>query len=345
MCLRLLPWYSCYYWSYVTASNTLETPINDILRYAAALPYTGRYYPYGFPVEIAADSREVLDAANESWGPHQQRFSRPPIRIHVMTSEGGGELPPEPEFRAQRHLLTIISDQHNFTICDRLQAFGYCWVTRATLADPVFFRWHFLDAAIHILLEQTCCTAVHAACVAWEGSGVLLIGKSGMGKSTLAYACARRGWTFVTDDGSTLLWHRRDRAVAGEPHRFHFREEAAEVFPELRGLTVGRELGHKPTIEVRTAGLPIRTAPECRVERIVFLDRRRGRSARMAPLGKEEARERLMGDTTLWEPEVQARRMEVIESVLEAPSFELRYGSHEDAVPLLERLVREGSSE
>jgi hypothetical protein len=166
-----------------------------------------------------------------------------------------------------------------------------------------------------------------------------------MGKSTLAYACARRGWTFVTDDGSTLLWHRRDRAVAGEPHRFHFREEAAEVFPELRGLTVGRELGHKPTIEVRTAGLPIRTAPECRVERIVFLDRRRGRSARMAPLGKEEARERLMGDTTLWEPEVQARRMEVIESVLEAPSFELRYGSHEDAVPLLERLVREGSSE
>jgi len=37
--------------------------------------------------------------------------------------------------------------------------------------------------------------------------------------------------------------------------------------------------------------------------------------------------------------------MEVIESVLEAPSFELRYGSHEDAVPLLERLVREGSSE
>lgn len=65
----------------------------------------------------------------------------------------------------------------------------------------------------------------------------------------------------------------------------------------------------------------------------------------MAPLGKEEARERLMGDTTLWEPEVQARRVEVLESVLEAPAFELRYSSHEDAVPLLERLVREGKAE
>jgi hypothetical protein len=47
----------------------------------------------------------------------------------------------------------------------------------------------------------------------------------------------------------------------------------------------------------------------------------------------------------LWEPAVQARRIEVIESVLEAPAFELRYSSHEDAVPLLERLVREGKGE
>jgi hypothetical protein len=313
--------------------------------YAAPLPYTGRYYPYGFPVEIAADSRAVLDAANESWGLHQLRFSRPPIRVHVMTAEGSGELPPEPAFRAQQHLVTIVSDQRNFAVCDRLQAFGYCWVTRATLADPIFFRWHFLDAAVYILLEQTCCTGLHGACVAWEGSGVLLCGESGMGKSTLAYACARRGWTYVTDDGSTLLWDRRDRAVAGEPHRFRFREEAAEIFPELRGLTVGRELGHKPTIEVPTAGLPIRTAPECRVERIVFLDRRPGWSAQMKPIRKEEAKERLMGEAALWEPAVQARRIEVIESVLEAPAFELRYSSHEDAVPLLERLVREGKGE
>jgi hypothetical protein len=310
-----------------------------------ALPHTGRYYPYGFPVEIAADSRAVLDAANESWGLYQPRFSRPPIRVHVMTAEGSGALPPEPVFCAQRHLLTIVSDRDNFAVCDRLQAFGYCSVTRATLADPVFFRWHFLDATVYVLLEQTRFSSVHAACVAWEGSGVLLCGESGMGKSTLAYACALQGWTYVTDDGSILLWDRRDRAVAGEPHRFHFREEAAEIFPELRGLTVGRELGHKPTIEVRTAGLPIHTAQECQVERIVFLDRRPGRSARLERLAKEVARERLFGDPSLWEPEVQARRMETLESLLEAPAFELRYGSYEDAVPLLERLVREGEAE
>jgi len=315
-----------------------------MLQYAAPLPYTGRYYPYGFPVEIAADSRAVLDAANQCWGFYKQRFAGPLIRVHVLTSEGDGVLPPEPAFRAQRNLLTIISDQHNFAVLDRLQAFGCCWVTRATLADPVFFRWHFLDATVYILLEQTCCTGVHAACVALEGRGVLLCGPSGMGKSTLSYACARRGWTFITDDGSTLLWDRGGRAVSGEPHRFRFREEAAEVFPELQGLTVGHSLGHKPTIEVPTAGLPIQTAPECRVDKIVFLNRRPGRHARMEPLRKEEAKERLLAETTLWEPEVEARRMGVIESLLEAPAFELHYGNYEDAVGLLERLVLEGSA-
>src|SRR5580700_1325190 len=213
---------------YVTGSNAVETPTNDILRYTTPLPYTGLYYPWGFPVEIAADSRAVLEAAHESWGLYLPRFSRPPVRVHVMTAEGSGELPPEPVFRGQRHLLSIVSDPHNFAVCDRLQSFGYCWVTRATLADTIFFRWHFLNAIVGVLLEQTCCTAVHAACVAWEGSGVLLCGESGMGKSTLAYACARRGWTYVTDDGSTLVWGRCDRTVAGEPYRFRFRAEAAD---------------------------------------------------------------------------------------------------------------------
>ncbi len=329
----------------MTGSNAVETPTNDILRYTTPLPYTGIYYPWGFPVEIAADSRAVLEAAHESWGLYERRFSTPPIRVNVMTSDGGADLPPEPVFRAQQHLLTIIADQHNFGICDRLQAFGYCWVTRATLADTIFFRWHFLNAIVGVLLEQTCCTGVHAACVALDDSGVLLCGASGMGKSTLAYACARRGWTYITDDGSTLLWNSTDRLVSGERHRFRFREHAAEIFPELQGLTVGHALNHKPTIEVPTASLPIRTAQECPVERIVFLDRRPGRSARLAALGKEEARERLLSDTALWEPEVQARRMAVLESLLEAPAFELRYDGHEDAVPLLERLVREGATE
>lgn len=312
--------------------------------YAAPLPFAGRYYPLGFPLDVAADLPEVLDAAGHSWGSYPPRFDRPPIRVHVITAEGSPALPPAPAFRAQRHLLAIVADRENFAVCDRRQLFGCCFVTRATVADPVFFRWHFLDAMVYMLLELTSSMAVHGACVVWNGAGVLLCGASGTGKSTLAYACARRGWTFITDDGSNLLLGTRDRTVIGQPHCFRFREDAVTIFPELHGLTVGRELDHKPTIELRTAGLPIRTAAECRAERIVFLDRRPAGRARLTPVAKAEAGERLLRDVPILEPEVQARRLEVIESVLEAPAFELRYSSFEDAVPLLEESMMRGGA-
>jgi hypothetical protein len=327
----------------VSGLNAVEIRVNDPLLYAAPLPFEARYFPYGFPVDIAGDTREVLEAASESWGVYEPRFDSPPIRVHVITTDGSHELPPPPVMRGQRHLLASVADQDNFTFCDRLQRFGCCCVTRATLADSVFFRWHFLDAVIYMLLEFNYFTAVHAASVARDGAGVLLHGNSGTGKSTLAYACARQGWTYISDDASVVLWG-GDRTVLGEPHHFRFRAEAPEIFPELRGLTAGRELDRKPTIEVRTAGLPIRTAAECRVESIVFLDRRPGASARLMHISKEEARERLLSDMPIFDPELQERRKAAIASVAEAHAFGLQYGSFEEALPLLERVAGAGGT-
>ncbi|HLY16615.1 MAG TPA: hypothetical protein VKR61_05295 [Bryobacteraceae bacterium] len=321
--------------------NSIETQVNDPLLYLAPLPHVARYYPFGFPVDIAADMREVLDAAHESWGMYRPRFERPPIRFHVITSEGSGSLPPSPVLRGQRHLLMWVSDQENFAICDRLQRFGYACVTRATVADTVFFRWHFLEATISTLLEMNYFTAQHAACVALDGAGVLLYGESGVGKSTLSYACARRGWTYISDDASTVV-DDDELTVVGEPHRFRLRAEALELFPELRGLTVGYPLDRKPTIEAYTANLPIRTAPDCRLSRIVFLNRQAGVRGCMAPVTKDEAMERLRQEMAVFDPEIEARRRRAVETICQKPAWELQYSHYEDAIVLLEQLVRRG---
>jgi hypothetical protein len=321
--------------------NACEVQLNDPLQYLAPLPYTGRYYPYGFPVDVATDAHEVLDAAQESFGVYAAKFTTPPLRVHVFIAEGGEGLPPSPVLRGQRHLLMWVSDRENFSLLDRRQQFACCYTTRAVLGDRVFFRWHFLDAVIYMLLELNYFTSLHAASIAWEGSGILLLGESGAGKSTLAYACARRGWTYVSDDASSVVWG-TDRTVIGEPHHFRFREEAVEIFPELRGLTVGRQLDRKPTIEVRTATLPIRTATECRIDRLVWLERRPGSGVRLVALGREQALERWRQDLAALEPESEARRAEVIARIAALPAFRLRYGSCEDAVLAIENLVRPG---
>ena len=324
-------------------ANAIEIQINDPLLYRAPLPYTGRYYPYGFPVDVATDTREVLDAAHASFGAYAPRFDRPPLRLHVMVAGERSGLPPAPVLRGQRHLLQWVSDRDNFGVIDRQERFGYCCVTRATIADPVFFRWHFLDAQIYMLLELNYITSLHAACVAWASAGVLLYGASGVGKSTLSYGCARQGWTYISDDSSSVLLD-GGRTVIGEPHHFRFRAEAPDLFPELRGRTVGRELDRKPTIEALTADLPIRTASDCRVEHIAFLDRRAGVRAGITRIGKEETQERLLEDMPSFDPELDARRRQAVESIAEAPAFALRYSDYEEAVLLLEQIVRGGGA-
>ncbi|MFN7997191.1 MAG: hypothetical protein U0Q18_26485 [Bryobacteraceae bacterium] len=320
--------------------TAVESPVYDFMQYLRPLPYKRCFYPFGLPVEIATDDRDVLEAAHASWGNHPARFARDPIRVNVLVSDCAGTLPSAPQFHGRQHLLTIISDAENFAICDRRQSFIFCRVTRATVADAVFFRWHFLDSAVYCLQELLYYTSLHAACVALDGMGVLLFGKSGAGKSSLSYACARRGWTYISDDASSLLWGDRNRTVIGDPHRFRFRESAPEIFPELSGLTVGRELDHKPTIEVSSADLSVRTSGECQAQRLVFLDRKPECPSRMSRISGAEARARIREDMVQWDPDVEMRREEAMESLLELPAFELRYAHFADAIPLLEGLVR-----
>jgi len=319
-----------------------EIALSDPLLYLAPLPYSRRIYAYGFPVDIAGNAPEAVDAAQESWGVYPARFDRPPIRVHVMAGDGRGPLPPGPVLRGQRNLLLWIADQENFAVIDRRQRFGFSCVSRTTLEDRVFFRWHFLDALIYMLLELNYITSIHAACVAWQGAGVLLYGPSSVGKSTLSYACARRGWTYISDDSSGVLWG-DGRTVIGEPHRFRFRAEAPDLFPELRGRTVGYQLDRKPTIEVPTADLPIQTAPQCQVERLVFLDRSPAGSSHVRRMSGEEAFGRIRQDTPVFDPELEATRQAAVESIATVPAIELTYSNYEQAVILLDQLVQPGA--
>lgn len=60
--------------------------------------------------------------------------------------------------------------------------------------------WHLGASGMH---------PVHAACVGWQGRGILLPGASGSGKTTTSLLCAQAGFTFLGDD--YVLLDVRDR--------------------------------------------------------------------------------------------------------------------------------------
>jgi hypothetical protein len=202
-----------------------------------------------------------------------------------------------------------------------------------------------LEAMAYSLLGSLHVVSLHAACVALNGRGVLLAGDSGAGKSSLAYACARRGWTYITDDCSSLVRRSPARTVLGDPRLFRFRATAGSIFPEFQGFEESRFARGKPTIEVHTASLPaIRTAAESRVDAVVFLNRRDAKDghAELLPFAADDAMKRLADSP--WPPDLPTagERRTALDRLAGAGVYELRYRDLDTAVECLERIVAGG---
>ncbi|BCS31745.2 hypothetical protein TBR22_A09490 [Luteitalea sp. TBR-22] len=126
---------------------------------------------------------------------------------------------------------------------------------------------------------------LHAAVVEGASRALLLLADSGVGKSTLAYACGRAGLRVLTEDtvfvdaegGTPRLW--------GALPCHWLSPDTAAVFPELADHPVVVRANGKSRIRVPVAGAPVLTsvAPVTAVL--------------IVPGGDEPVLERLAGDT------------------------------------------------
>jgi len=321
----------------VSTSGSLEIKLFDPLLHDVDLPLRGTYYPLGFRLNLVTNSREVLQAATESWGCFEPEFEREPVEIRIVVRPEGALVQEQPVFRGQGHLFSISYDCDNFGVYDSRAMCGFAFVSERTAAKHIRLRVHFLEAMAYMLLAQRYGAPVHGACVAREESGVLLCGVSGAGKSTLAFCCARRGWTYVSDDAAWLVRDAEDRMALGKPHQIRFREDAPRLFPELEAYAARTRPNGKLSIEVPLADFPhIRTAPRCAIDRMVILDRRAGTAARLDSIPAEEVIDALMQDGPSYGEEVNAWHEETIRRLLGARAYRLRYDALDEAVETLE---------
>lgn len=329
----------------MSETDAKEPPLSpDPLEMAVRLPLRTVCYPLGFAVEIATNHSGVLQAVKESWGEFRQRFDDPPARVNVIVAEtGAAAFPASPVYRAQQHLLAIVSDPDNFAMSDLARGFGFCRLSPSVVEKRAWMRYHFLEGMIYPILTHQHLTPIHAACVVKDGRGLLLSGPSGSGKTTLAYACARRGWTFVTDDVSFLVRNRPDLVVLGKPHELRFVETAAELFPELADRSPTVDVRGQRLIEVRTATLAgVTTAVECLIDSVVFL--RRPAAVFLRSMDRDAAYLRLLAETPRLESSVHEAHQASLRRLLAAGAWEIGYRDLDEAVDALETLVRQGSA-
>ena len=318
--------------------------LGDPMHARAEFPLRETFYPLGFPVDIETNSEEVLAVVAATWNGFVKLFDTRPIRLRIgIFGTNYSECPQAPVSRIQGHLASNIADSDNFAISDLAQGFSTIWLTPAAIAHRNYFTHFFLESAALGHLCNSHATPVHAACVELAGSGILLCGDSGAGKSTLAYACARSGWTYITDDASFLVNHRRDRLVVGNCNLARFRPSAAEMFSELNGrkVTMRAEVG-KPSIELSTQPLRnIDISHTSHVNYVVFLNRHNPARHELIPFPTQVARYSMLQRLSTL-PATLKVQTAMIDGLLDGGALELCYSDLGWAVERLAQLAEEG---
>jgi hypothetical protein len=328
----------------MTSTQAQMSKLNDPLLHDFEMPLRATYYPLGFPLRIATNSAEILLAADDSWGRFREIYSQPALQMRIGVLEGGpSECPGDPVLREQRSLQARVADPENFSVSDVRRGFSYAWLTRATVRNRAYLRWHFIEGMTWDLLGPYL-TPVHAGCVRFANRGILICGDSGAGKSSLTYACARHGWTFMSDDSSNLVRGRQGAVVVGNPYQIRFRESAIELFPELRTQALTPKFTGGMAIELSTSSLPeIKTTLESSVDYIVFLNRALAGPARLVSFSKEAAMQWFEQVVVCGEKDSVDAHKATLRNLLSAQMLELRYSDLASAIEQLESLVQSGS--
>ena len=311
----------------------------DPLQRQMHLPLRQGYFPMGFAVEVLTNSEQVLTAAEASWGFWKHsNFAEPSLQMEIaVTGQGRGTSPPAPIYRGRRNIVSLVADAENYAVCDQNQGFAFAWLNEDALADAHYLRYHFLEGMVLTMLAARRVLPLHAACVERDGKGVLLCGNSGAGKSSLAFACARAGWNFVSDDASYLVRGGSGRVVVGNSQRLRLRPSARALFPEIDDWSVPSRFAAKPSVEIATSRLPFAKATVATVEHIVFLNRRHDGPACLTPFSKPTAL--AWAQQSLLALHGGAERCVDLEKLLDAKLHEMRYDRLEDGIACLEHLV------
>jgi hypothetical protein len=303
------------------------------------------YYPLGFPVKVRSNSRAILAAAEQSWRNSGPVFLHTPLEITIAVTRrgtGGRDLPAAPEFRLNESLLVQSSDRDNFILANLANGRAAGLVTEATAECTLFLRYYFLESAALSMIATLRAVALHAGCVRSGDTGILLCGDSGAGKSSLAFACARAGFTYICDDASYMPFDRDDRLVVGNCHQVRFRPSAAELFPEVEGRAITPRAAGKPSIEAPLSDWPhLSTATIANIEHIVFLNRNAGPAHELIPKSATEAQAWFRQHLLAAKPEGDAREA-ALTRLIEARVWELRYGSLSWATERLKQLAAGG---
>jgi hypothetical protein len=315
----------------------------------------------GARFQFESNSRELfrlVDSAYAGLPPHRLSTKAPDLRISLRLSaprnaNGAANARlsrarPEPPPLAMLHgagLLGCATDSSNFVVLSPGDQTALVVVSPEMLRFPYHTRYELIEfAAFTLAARVQRLVPLHAACIGHRGRGILLMGASGAGKSTVALHCLLGGLDFLSED-SVFVAPKTMRAT-GVANFLHVRAdslhwlgrslEAAEI---RKSPVIRRRSGvEKFEIDLRRDGYRLAKSP-LEIVAVVFLT---PRSAGARPLLRSLPKPELLANLAAMQAygAGQAQWRAFSGKVPRLDAFELRRGRHPlEAVEVLRTLL------
>jgi hypothetical protein len=296
------------------------------------------WFPMGHALEISTNSADVLSVAESLWDEFPPLAQSFPVQLTIEVSHGRAANG-LPSIKYEESSITIGQIAGSFAVADLKAGIGVIRISADSVRNRPWFAYHFLEPIAYVLLGARHFTMIHAACVALENSAVLLCGASGAGKTCLAYACGKRGWSFVTGDAAHLVRQTVPPTIIGRPFSIRFRSSARRVFPELGTYRASIRPNGKRDFELDPRNLGLRVALRVQPALIVFLNRVAIDEPALEPVSVDQARNLLDEWICLGDSRVRSEQRAALERLLEKPAMRLTFSDPFAAEELLRSTI------
>jgi len=237
-------------------------PASDPLWRNVPLPVRSHYSPLGVSLMLETNAPLLAERAAEvfgHWRCPDNAADLDGVCLRLLLHDVAEILPsgPPPTLMRAQELYFLLSVGQSLGFADRRAGFAVAYITPALMAHAETIRGCFVECLGNYLICGRLRMPLHAVGLKWAGRGVLLTGRDGAGKSTLAYACVRAGFQLLAEDivyvpeaqepGDVTIW--------GDSRYLHLLPDALRFFPELHSAPSVQQGLSETKLRVRAVDL------------------------------------------------------------------------------------------